>query len=199
MRKKLLFIAFALFAALNVMAQDNIKVVPGETFTLDISMDNTEEVCAWQAKVILPEGIDLVRNGSFYAVKLSDRHSPKFSIQVFRSSENSNEYTIIAFNTSLVPLTGNSGTVATLRLRAASTYSGESTIQVVNQSQSSMKGKSLKVSDKSHTIISDATAIETINADALEGKEVYNLNGQRVTKPTSRFVYIVDGKKVFIK
>jgi hypothetical protein len=198
MRKKLLFIAFALFASLNVLAQD-IKVVPGETFTMDISMDNEEEVCAWQAKVVLPEGIDLVRKGTSYAVKLSDRHSPKYSLQVFRNSENSNEYTIIAFSTSLSPLSGNSGAVATLTLRASTNFNGESTVHVINQSQSTMKGKSLKVSDKSRTIISDATAIETINADALKGKEVFNLSGQRVTKPTSRFVYIVDGKKVLIK
>ncbi len=198
MRKKLLFFAFALIASLNVMAQD-IKVVPGETFTLDISMDNEEEVCAWQAKVVLPEGIELVRKGSFYSVKLSDRHSPKCSVQVFRNSENSNEYTIIAYSSSLSPLSGNSGPVCTLTLRASKSFNGEKEVKVINQSQSTLKGKSLKVNDKSHTIISDATAIETINADDLKGKEVFNLSGQRVAKPTSRFVYIVDGKKVLIK
>ena len=198
MRKKLLFFAFALIASLTMQAQE-IKVVPGEIFTLDISMDNEEEVCAWQATVVLPEGIEFARKGGDYGIKLSEHHPTRYSLQVFRSTEKSNEYTIIAYNTSLNPLKGNSGTLATLRLRASESYSGESMIQVINQSQSTTKAKSLKVGDKSHTIVSDATAIETINADALKGKEVFNLSGQRVTKPTSRFVYIVDGKKVFVK
>ena len=198
MRKNILFIAFALFASLNVMA-DDITVVPGETFTLDINMDNADEVCAWQATVVLPEGIELVRKGTSYAVSLSDRHAPSYGVQVFRKSSTSNEYTIIAYSASLVPLTGNSGSVATLTLRASTNYKGSSTIQVVNQSQSSRQAKSTKIADKSHTIISDATAIETISIDKLKGKEVFNLSGQRVSKPTSRFVYIVDGKKVLVK
>ncbi len=45
----------------------------------------------------------------------------------------------------------------------------------------------------------DVTAIE--NAALNAGKEnlVYDLQGRRVVKPTTRGIYIVNGKKVFVK
>ena len=198
MRKTILSIALTLMCTLSVMAED-ITIVPGETFTLDICMENEEPVCAWQATVILPEGIELVKNGTSYEVSLSERHTARYSLMVSPRKGKPNEYTILAYSVSLVPLKGNSGAVATLKLHASDDYQGSSTIQVVNQSQTSMDAKSLKVADQSHTIIADASSIETVRVKDLKGKQVFNLSGEPVSKPTSRFIYVVDGKKVLVK
>ena len=42
------------------------------------------------------------------------------------------------------------------------------------------------------------TSIEGVKAETLTGKEIFNLSGQRVSKAT-RGIFIVDGKKVFVK
>lgn len=165
MRKTLLFVAFALMATLHVGAQD-IKVVPGEPFTFDLSMDNAETICAWQATVVLPAGIELAERGSSYAVSLSDRHAQGSSARVVQNQERKNEYTIIAFNSSLTPLSGNSGPVATLTLLASADFSGSATIQVVKQKQSTTKAKSLKIGDKNINIVADTTAAGTTDTDA---------------------------------
>lgn len=198
MIKTILSIAIALFCSLN-MAADDITIVPGETFTLDICMENEEPVCAWQATVILPEGIELVKHGTSYEVSLSERHTARYSLMVSPRKGKSNEYNILVYSVSLVPLEGNSGPVATLKLHASDDYQGASTIQVVNQSQSSLDAKSLKVADQKHTIIADASSIETVRAKDLKGKQVFNLSGEPVSKPASRFIYVVDGKKVLVK
>ena len=198
MRKTILSIALTLMCSTGVLA-DDITIVPGETFTLDISMDNEEPVCAWQATVILPEGIELMKKGTSYNVSLSERHTARYSLMVSPSKDKTNEYTILVYSLSLVPLKGNSGVVATLKLHASDDYQGSSTIQVVNLSQSSLDAKSLKVADQSHTIIADASSIETVRAKDLKGKQVFNLNGELVSKPASRFIYVVDGKKVLVK
>ncbi len=198
MKKAILSIALTLICSMRVLA-DDITIVPGETFTLDICMENEEPVCAWQATVILPEGIELVKNGTSYEVSLSERHTARYSLMVSPHKNKPNEYTILVYSVSLVPLKGNSGPVATLKLHASDDYQGSSTIQVVNQSQSSLDAKSLKVADQKHTIIADANSIETVRAKDLKGKQVFNLNGEPVSKPASRFIYVVDGKKVLVK
>lgn len=49
----------------------------------------------------------------------------------------------------------------------------------------------------------DATSIETIGTDAeiadLEGADVYTVTGIKVAKPTKKGVYVVNGKKVYVK
>ncbi len=192
--KKLLFLAgFALFSMLNARA-DDIKVVPGETFTLEINLDNANEVCAWQATVALPEGIELVENGT----KLSSRHGDSYSLIVRPLAKETNQYLLVAFSPSLKALEGHSGTVVTLTLRASKDYKGSAVLNVVNQTQASKTGEGTTTADKSHVIIADATGIDTVNASYLQNREVYNLNGQRVSK-LSKGVYVVDGKKMFVK
>lgn len=44
-----------------------------------------------------------------------------------------------------------------------------------------------------------STAIDRVDAQTLTGKEIYNLSGQRVSKPSQRGIYIVDGKKIMVK
>lgn len=197
MKKVFLFAAFALLAMLNARA-DDIKVVPGETFTLEINLDNANDVCAWQATVTLPEGIELVKTGEEYAVALSPRHGGNYSLIVRPVAKESNQYLLVAFSPSLKALEGHNGTVATLTLRASKDYKGSSVLNVVGQTQASKSGEGTKTADKAHVIIADATGIDTVNASYLQNREVYNLNGQRVAK-LSKGVYVVDGKKVFVK
>jgi hypothetical protein len=43
-----------------------------------------------------------------------------------------------------------------------------------------------------------ATGIQNIRFAEMEGV-VYNLNGQRVGKPTQKGIYLINGKKVLVK
>jgi hypothetical protein len=45
----------------------------------------------------------------------------------------------------------------------------------------------------------DVTAIENAALNAGKENVVYDLQGRRVVKPTTRGIYIVNGKKVFVK
>lgn len=47
------------------------------------------------------------------------------------------------------------------------------------------------------TVVS--TGIEAVTVESLAGKEVFNLSGQRVASPTQRGIYIVNGKKLYVK
>ena len=47
------------------------------------------------------------------------------------------------------------------------------------------------------TVVS--TGIEAVTVESLTGKEVFNLSGQRVASPTQRGIYIVNGKKLYVK
>lgn len=197
MKKILLFASFALLAMLNARA-DDIKVVPGETFTLEINLDNANDVCAWQATVALPEGIELVKANDSYAVSLSPRHGNSYSLIVRPVAKESNQYLLVAFSPSLKALEGHSGSVATLTLRASKEYKGSSVLNVIGQTQGNKRGEGTTTADKAHVIIADATGIDTVNASYLQNREVYTLSGQRVSK-LSKGVYVVDGKKVFVK
>ena len=53
---------------------------------------------------------------------------------------------------------------------------------------------------KLHVVKSDTTGITDVEAaETSDSKTYYNLSGQKVEKPLKSGIYIVDGRKVYVK
>lgn len=102
---------------------------------------------------------------------------------------------------------GNSGKALTFKVRVPEDFEGPATITFKNVAATTINEDGNTVTNdcadftaqlvKVSTEIS--TAIDRVDAQTLTGKEIYNLSGQRVSKPSQRGIYIVDGKKIMVK
>ncbi len=102
-------------------------------------------------------------------------------------------------------LPAGDGAIGYLELRVPSTFTGD-VLKFQNVAASIDEDgntKTIDCPDFEVTIeavpTEISTSIDRVDAQTLTGKEIYNLSGQRVSKPSQRGIYIVDGKKIMVK
>lgn len=115
----------------------------------------------------------------------------------------------IGYYKSGFPMAPGTGTIGYFQVKVSDTFEGPATITmtkatcstpesvtVVNEDGTSEQEFSVQLVKVSTDI---NTAIDRVDAQTLTGKEIYNLSGQRVSKPSQRGIYIVNGKKIMVK
>lgn len=113
-------------------------------------------------------------------------------------------YLVTAYYEAGYPMEAGDGTVGYFQVQVPEDFAGPATINFKDCAAGSVEAVTLggtKTFTVDLVVVSTDinTSIDRINADTLTGKEIYNLSGQRVSKPSQRGIYIIDGKKVMVK
>ena len=100
-----------------------VNVVPGESKTITLNLDNSQVFCGFQTDIELPEGLKIASksNGNF-DISLTDRGSSSFSVSSNLMSDGS--VRILGYSTQGESIKGNQGALVRISVRASSDFSG---------------------------------------------------------------------------
>ena len=140
-----LFGILASFAE-QIKVQD-IALVAGNSTTLEIGLENANtNLVAFQMDLTLPEGIGIEKAGCILSSRIIDEDQV---LTVGRLSDNT--YRLISTSLSLIPISGTSGTLLTLKFTSASNFvNGQATLSNILFSTSA--SQEVAVTDASFTI-----------------------------------------------
>ena len=219
MKKIFTFFAVALiassaFAQTKVITLGDYKVIPGQenSQTLEVTFaDAAITFAAFQMDLVLPAGVKPAFDDDEedYIYDKGDTFKAKAWALGFQAKESEeNTYLVTMYSNPLREIeAGSAGSFFTIGLTADASYTGtnEAKLKEIQFGPDGYDPKNPEspqpeiVDDVVFTVTAaDADAIESISVDVLNGKEIFNMSGQRVSKAT-RGLYIVDGKKVYVK
>ena len=100
-----------------------VNVVPGESKTITLNLDNSQVFRGFQTDIELPEGLKIASksNGNF-DISLTDRGSSSFSVSSNLMSDGS--VRILGYSTQGESIKGNQGALIRISVRASSDFSG---------------------------------------------------------------------------
>ena len=100
-----------------------VNVVPGDSKTITLNLDNSQVFRGFQTDIELPEGLKIASksNGNF-DISLTDRGSSSFSVSSNLMSDGS--VRILGYSTQGESIKGNQGALVRISVRAASDFSG---------------------------------------------------------------------------
>ena len=100
-----------------------VNVVPGESKTITLNLDNSQVFRGFQTDIELPEGLKIASksNGNF-DIFLTDRGSSSFSVSSNLMSDGS--VRILGYSTQGESIKGNQGALVRISVRASSDFSG---------------------------------------------------------------------------
>ena len=155
MKKKLISsIVLAGMIAFGAQADDftgslyieDATIIPGGTVTLSVQMESNLDICGFQFKVKLPEGISYV-NWDISAERLPEGTTPEDAIIKGQKFENQVLLCTATYDET-VPFLGNSGEIAKITIVADAAISeGTYTVQVTEIDLSATTGKDYDIED----------------------------------------------------
>lgn len=100
-----------------------VNVVPGDSKTITLNLDNSQVFRGFQTDIELPEGLRITSksNGNF-DISLTDRGSSSFSVSSNLMSDGS--VRILGYSTQGESIKGNQGALVRISVRASSDFSG---------------------------------------------------------------------------
>lgn len=101
---------------------DAVNIEPGETIQLTFNLENSQEFFGFQADINLPDGLEIVMLNGKPDFKLSSRANSSYA--PVSNKHSFNNIRIGAFSTDHTPISGNSGALVYLNVRASDTYMG---------------------------------------------------------------------------
>lgn len=123
--KRYLFSLYILLMGVTVMKASSISVgdltmKPGETKTVTVRLSNTEKnLVGFQMDLSLPEGISLNKSGCSLSSRFTDS-----SQELTIGKQTDGSYRLISTSMNLKPISGTSGTLLTLSLKASNVTAG---------------------------------------------------------------------------
>ena len=127
---KTMVLMFLMFLALPLASRakdtfyiEPVNVVPGESKTITLNLDNSQVFRGFQTDIELPEGLKIASksNGNF-DISLTDRGSSSFSVSSNLMSDGS--VRILGYSTQGESIKGNQGALVRISVRASSDFSG---------------------------------------------------------------------------
>ncbi len=123
--KKLLFtILFSLFGVLthaeNRLYVETVEIKAGEEKRIDFLLENDESLYAFQTKIVFPEGLEIVTKEGVPQCALASRTDESFTL----SSNLLSAREIQLATYSLTPISGTSGVLFSITVKAAESFSG---------------------------------------------------------------------------
>lgn len=118
----LLFGAMSAASAADRFYIDAVNIEPDETKTLAFILDNDQELYGFQADISLPDGLVIVTNNGKPDITLSSRADDSYTV-VSNLLANGN-VRLGAFSTSHTALSGNSGALLYMKVKADSDFVG---------------------------------------------------------------------------
>ena len=122
---------------------ENAKFLPGSTKTVAVSLSNSAtDYAAFQMDVYLPKGLSIDKSNT----SLTDRAEAGGSITI--GKQKSGAFRLVYSSLSLTPITGTSGALVNLCLKASSDFAG-GTVSVKNITFGTTDSKTVKLDDVS--------------------------------------------------
>ena len=120
-----------------------VNIVPGESKTITLSLDNSQVFRGFQTDIELPEGLRVVSksNGAF-DISLTDRLSSSFSVSSNLVSDGS--VRILSYSSQGESIKGNEGALVRISVRASSDFAG-GYIRLKNSIFSDVKNQDVKM------------------------------------------------------
>ena len=127
-----------------------VNVVPGESKTITLNLDNSQVFRGFQTDIELPEGLKIASksNGNF-DISLTDRGSSSFSVSSNLMSDGS--VRILGYSTQGESIKGNQGALVRISVRASSDFSG-GYIKLKNSIFSDVNNRDVKLDNSQHFV-----------------------------------------------
>ena len=127
-----------------------VNVVPGESKTITLNLDNSQVFRGFQTDIELPEGLKIAsRSNGNFDISLTDRGSSSFSVSSNLMSDGS--VRILGYSTQGESIKGNQGALVRISVRASSDFSG-GYIKLKNSIFSDVNNRDVKL-DKSQLFV----------------------------------------------
>ena len=132
--KKILFLLTALLA-LSATGRDRLyiqdfTIKAGQTKTVNLLLDNDTVYSAFQTDLYLPAGLQVTTEDGEYVVDLTDRMTSNHTVSTFEQADGG--LRIFVTSQSLRTISGNSGAIATISVKAASSFAGYKPVRLMN-------------------------------------------------------------------
>lgn len=175
-KTNILLLLMLLVLPVTMRAQESfyieaLNIVPGDTKTLCLSLDNSSQYKGFQTDLILPEGLSIaVKTDGTFDISLTDRASSSFLL----SSNEISEKTIrmVCFSSKNETLSGNSGRLVKVKIKASADFTG-GYIQLHNTIFSDTGNRDVKMGDSKVQVLSQEQ-----NSLAITGGELAVGKGQ---------------------
>ena len=164
-----------------------LTLQPGETGILYIDLNNDRNICSFQLKVKLPEGINVVKEYNdddeyVEAISLtSERKKSSHDLNFKRTDDGG--YFLLAYSTSNATFKGNSGHLVSIKVKADEEMS-EGTYGVVLRDVVMTTPEEERITQDAYSAvitIGDSSGVGTPTSAESTHSTWYNLQGQKVT------------------
>ncbi|MBQ9555421.1 MAG: leucine-rich repeat protein [Muribaculaceae bacterium] len=160
----------------DMLEAESITLSAGQTRTIDVSLDNAEDLyAAMQCEIVLPEGVKLTD------VKGIDRGAGHSCYFVQHKGE-TNVYTLISVSMDHSAYSGNNGKVLTLTVGADEDFNSADVV-ITNVRLVNLEN-AIRLADDAISRINNTSGIEQVNADKQVASVRYiNVAGQESESP----------------
>ncbi len=151
------------------IALNTVSLQPGSTAQLPINLNNGTDMTynGYQFDLQLPSGVTLAKNGNKWLYTLGDRYSDEGMTVSFNDLGNG-KYRVVCLSMSNVTITGTSGTLLSLTLKAAEDAEiGDYSGTISNFTLSTVDKVSVKVDDTNFIITISAFDPGDVNHDGV--------------------------------
>lgn len=177
------------------LAVEPVTVNAGEADVIEVNISNAIAMTALQFNLSLPSGITLTDDGEACGIEYKKSVIRGYKMSVLPLA--SGDYLVVLYNIYRFPF--EDGALLTIPV-VAGENGGTVSGSLYNVRMSTADAVSYKCENVSFkvTVNSPETGIEDVKGENGEVKTIYDLQGRKIENPTSG-IYIIDGKKVFVK
>ena len=155
------------------MTFSDVNIVAGQTADLKVGINSTVVPAGWQMFLYLPKGIEIAydEEEEEYSIALSDLHAKKHACEVTKAKDGS-MMLVMTGGTKTYEMSGNSGDLCTITLKASADFSGSSDVAVNKIRISDKNGVAYAMADTSFKVEA-TTGIKDVNADDAAKKATF--------------------------
>ena len=110
----------------NYFQMPDFTTLHGDTLVIPVSMENTDEITAFQTDLYLPEGFELVEDGNDYLVELSNRKGRDHVIMANEMPDGA--IRVLSYSPTLKTFSGNDGELFYLTVKVPEDADGNYTV-----------------------------------------------------------------------
>ena len=185
---------------------EDISVGAGKVFEIPVKLDNENTYSAFQCDILLPQGIEIETDEDGELLVYAENSRMTTSHTITAHLREDGWIRVASYSTTSKNLKGNSGTLFYIKAKVSSDYSGEMVIRMKKIIMSNADAETVTLED-TEAVISVGTHINNVLINN-EFTDIYTLQGivvkpgnsaNRYKKELPSGIYIINGKKVYIK
>ena len=210
---KSLFVALMMLCGVAANAQEKtsgetrlyiepFSILAGEEKSIEVLLDNPcDSFCGLQFDIYFPEGIEVVCDEVGPLIELGSRTSSRYHETPQGSFFDAGFMRVVCFSQRSYTFKGESGDVIIIPIKASNDMKLDvyelaiKNIELVRPDATNVKPAETTTMFK----VCDETGIEEVMGEAATGKGIHDILGRKVNKITTPGIYVINGKKTFVK